>query len=499
MKNLLIILLVPLLTFGCKQKKCRTSTAVAVVASGPIRLHPENPHYFLYKGKTLAIVSSAEHYGAVINLDFDYRKYLETLAEEGMNYTRLFTGTYFEVPGESFRIRNNTLAPGKGRVLTPWEMVTDAGGKEKYDLSQWNDAYFERLKDFLRRAQEKDIIVEITLFSSVYADRMWNICPQNPANNINLESGLDRKDVHTLNNGKLFEYQAAVVRKLVHELNGFDNFFFEIQNEPWSDRSVPVYNLINNEDLDPRRWTLRADFADEASMAWQDSVAAIIAAEEETLGKIHLIAQNYANFGAPVPHVDDQISIINFHYAWPDAIRWNYPYDRVIGFDESGFAGSGDKVYRRQAWKFMLSGGGLFNNLDYSFFVGHEDGTGVNSAPGGGSKTLRKQLKALKDFLETFPLEKMHPNCTCVEKAPGLIPYVLSEGEDVYAIYLRAVGTKSSLLQLRTGEGTYKVTPFNTLTGSIGTTETLTPEQGLLTIRLQIPEEELALKIIREK
>ena len=28
-----------------------------------------------------------------------------------------------------------------------------------------------------------------------------------------------------------------------------------------------------------------------------------------------------------------------------------------------------------EAWEFVLAGGGLYNNLDYSFTVGHEDGT----------------------------------------------------------------------------------------------------------------------------
>lgn len=47
-------------------------------------MHPENQHYFLYKGKPLSLISSAEHYGAVFNLGFDYRSYLETLSEDGM-------------------------------------------------------------------------------------------------------------------------------------------------------------------------------------------------------------------------------------------------------------------------------------------------------------------------------------------------------------------------------------------------------------------------------
>ena len=38
-------------------------------AAKPIRLHPDNPHYFQYRGKPVILITSAEHYGAVLNLD----------------------------------------------------------------------------------------------------------------------------------------------------------------------------------------------------------------------------------------------------------------------------------------------------------------------------------------------------------------------------------------------------------------------------------------------
>jgi hypothetical protein len=64
-------------------------------ASGDvIRLHPDNPHYFLWRGRPTVLITSGEHYGAVINLDFDYRRYLDTLAAGGLNYTRVFSGAY---------------------------------------------------------------------------------------------------------------------------------------------------------------------------------------------------------------------------------------------------------------------------------------------------------------------------------------------------------------------------------------------------------------------
>jgi len=70
-------------------------------AAEPARLHPDNPHYLLFRGKPTVIVSSGEHYGAVLNLDFDYRQYLGAMQRDGMNYTRLFPGSYVE-PNGSF-------------------------------------------------------------------------------------------------------------------------------------------------------------------------------------------------------------------------------------------------------------------------------------------------------------------------------------------------------------------------------------------------------------
>ena len=494
MKKALIVLVIAILTAACNLTEPQTDIAIPGV--GPIQLHPENQHYFLFKGKTLALITSAEHYGAVINLDFDYGTYLKSLSDDGMNYTRIFTGSYYEIAGESFGIQNNTLAPEKNRIITPWIQVeTNPNGYGKYDLSRWNEAYFERLKDFMAVAAAYDIIVELTLFSSIYRDEHWDICPQNPANNINITDEVTRFEAQTLNNGALLSYQERFVRKMVNELNGYDNFFFEIQNEPWSDHAVPVYNIVNKVDLNIGDWTNKADFADEASMAWQERIATVIAEEEKGLAKKHLIAQNYTNFKAPIPAVSEHISIINFHYAWPEAAEWNYHYNKVLGFDESGFAGSGDQVYRTQAWQFMLSGGGLFNSLDYSFFVGHEDGMGENKAPGGGSKALRFQLKILSDFLHGFDLPKLHPDLSSVISSPGLIPYVLSDQNGAYAVYLRAVDTDKTSLRLETGDGNFLVQTLNTTTGSFSKPFTLTSMEGVIEIPIEIPEGEIALKI----
>ena len=58
----------------------------------PLKLHPENPHYVVFRGKPAILVASTEHYGAVLNRDFNFRPYLDELKAAGLNYTRSFGG-----------------------------------------------------------------------------------------------------------------------------------------------------------------------------------------------------------------------------------------------------------------------------------------------------------------------------------------------------------------------------------------------------------------------
>jgi hypothetical protein len=107
-----------------------------------LSLHPDNPHYLLFRGEPTVLITSAEHYGGVMNLDFDYRRYFDALAADGFNLTRLFSGTYRELPG-SHRIQNNTMAPRPERFICPWRCTERGPNGEplKWDLAQWDDAY----------------------------------------------------------------------------------------------------------------------------------------------------------------------------------------------------------------------------------------------------------------------------------------------------------------------------------------------------------------------
>lgn len=419
----------------------------------PIRLDPVNPHYFRYDGKTIVLITSGEHYGSVINAAFDWHTYLKALQADGLNYTRIFGGSYVEVPATSFGIQRNTLAPESGKLTLPWTRSSEpgyAGGGNKFDLTKWNPEYFERLHAFLTEAEKRGIVVEISLFSSQYGEVQWKVSPFNAANNINHTDATGWKDVNTLHNGNVLEIQERYVRKLVHEANAHPNVIFEIQNEPWSDH--PKAESVINPYLRPPardQYPNSVDVADADSTAWQTRVAQWITGEEAKLPHKHLIAQCYSNFLAPVRVLVPGVSIVNFHYAYPEAVTLNYGLQKVIAYDETGFLGRSDNVYRRQAWNFMLAGGGDFDALDYSFTTEHPDGADTApNGPGGGSPAYREQLGVLAAFLRELPLAQMKPDHSAVLHAEGVIVHVLTNGDGTYAAYLDGNGPTQLTVKL---------------------------------------------------
>lgn len=437
----------------------------------PIRLHPQNPHYFLWRGKTMALIGSGEHYGAVLNRDFDFHKYLQALETGGLNYTRLFTGSYVELPAKSFGILRNDLAPAPGRLIAPWARSLEdgyAGGGKRFDLTQWSPEYFSRLHDFLAEAARRGVVVEITLFSSQYGEPQWNLSPFKQDNNVNRTDAIDWKKLNTLQNGNILEYQEQYVRKLVREANGFPNVIFEIANEPWSDRPVlaDVVNpyLFTSRDQYPNS----VDLPDELTMAWQNRVTEWVRSEESKLPNRHLLAQNCCNFRYAMRQPLAGVDIVNFHYAYPEAALLNYGLGTALSYDETGFLGRSDDGYVRQAWNFMLSGGGVFDMLDYSFSVGHEDGSDREAnGPGGGSPDLRRRLHILSEFLQELPLVEMSPDTQTVRHAGGVVTHMLSSARGESAMYIDGNGPAEINMTLRPGE--YTLTWVDTETGASNT------------------------------
>lgn len=484
------------------------AVANPAVAGEGLALQERNPAYLTFRGKPTVLVGSGEHYGAVVNRDFDTGKYLDTLEADGLNLTRLFVGTYYEKAGD-FGIGANTLAPAPGRALVPWARSDTPGaadGGPKVDLSRWSTEYFERLRSFVAEAGRRGIVVEVVLFSSYY-DSGWAHSPMNAANNVNGVGAVPAAKANTLDNGNLLPEQEKVVRKVVSELRDADNVYYEIQNEPWADHdaAADVVNVsVLPGDVAPPGafWKNRVDLASPASLAWQARIAAVVREEEARLGVRHVVAQNYSNHRYPVRDVDPAVDVLNFHYAWPEAVTLNAGLRRVVAFDETGFANADDRVahpetdavYRRQAWEFLMAGGGIFNMLDYSFAVGHEDGTSAGRAPGGGSPALRRQLGVLRRFVESFEIPDLAPQPSLVISAPGAFTRVLGTAKQK-GVYVRGDGRTTLVLDLPSGS--WREEWFDTRTGAAARSGAFVHPGGRRELASPAYERDIALRLVR--
>jgi hypothetical protein len=321
----------------------------------------------------------------------------------------------------------------------------------------------------------------MNLFCPFYTVDLWKANPMNAANNINGIGVCDGTEVYTLKHKDLTMVHEAVTRKIVKELKNFDNLYYEVCNEP---------------------------YASTVTMEWQHHIINIIVNEEKDFTAKHLISLNIANRRAKVQNLHPAVSIFNFHYCHPpDTVEMNYSLNKVIGENETGFRGKEDVFYRTEGWEFIVAGGALYNNLDYSFTYKHPKGTFLEyRSPGGGSPSLRRQLKILKGFIESFNFVKMVPDNSIIKGGQISSPLsgalaqanitarALVEAGKQYAIYVNG-GTKVEL-KISLPKGRYRAEWVNTKTGRTEKTEEFDHPSGNKTLVSPNYKEDIALRII---
>ncbi|MBN1669860.1 MAG: hypothetical protein JXR37_02430 [Kiritimatiellae bacterium] len=127
-----------------------------------IQPYSENPRYWQYKGRPVMLLggSQTDH----LFLHEGLKAHLDEMREVGANYVR------------------NTMSQRQEKELKPHRLLP--GGK--FDLNQWNDAYWKRFSDMLRWTAEREIFVQIEVWDRFdYGMQHWQISPWNPANNVN--------------------------------------------------------------------------------------------------------------------------------------------------------------------------------------------------------------------------------------------------------------------------------------------------------------------------
>lgn len=233
--------------------------------AGVLRKCEKNPRYFTDDSGEAIYLTGAHTWmvfqDTVIpdhpeeSLIFDYEGYLDQMQKYGQNFLRLWC-------------RESALGMGAGRGRLSYTVPVayrQVGQRENgypvFDLTQFNEAYFTRLRERVIQAGERGIYVSIMLFEAWSVDSRPDyifdghpFCKENNINGIDGNpspvaggalSGENDKNpfvpterilVHTLDDPKITELQKNYVRKVIETVNDLDNVMYEIANEAlrWS-------------------------------------------------------------------------------------------------------------------------------------------------------------------------------------------------------------------------------------------------------------------------
>jgi hypothetical protein len=116
-------------------------------------------------------------------------------------------------------------------------------GKPKFDLTQFNQEYFDRLRQRVITARDRGFYVSINMFNGFsvgtkgdYPGNPWQGHPYNAHNNINsIDGDPDHdgsgKEIEHLSIPSITALQEAYVRKVIDTVNDLDNVLYEIAKE----------------------------------------------------------------------------------------------------------------------------------------------------------------------------------------------------------------------------------------------------------------------------
>ncbi|HKI84409.1 MAG TPA: DUF6298 domain-containing protein [Candidatus Krumholzibacteria bacterium] len=235
-----------------------------VLGMGPLEVSPQNSRYFIdSRGRTVLLTGShtwldfQDAGRGNPPPEFDYNAFLSFLKQNRHNFFRLWTWEQsrwtLETADDQYWFNPTTpfVRSGPG--------VAD-DGLPKFDLSQFDQNYFDRLRQRVLAARANAIYVSIMLFNGwSVVDAKGNFSYNNPwhghpfkaSNNINgingdLNGNDSGEETHELANPAITAIQEAYVKKVIDNVNDLDNVLFEISNESnsgsmdWQNHMVEV-------------------------------------------------------------------------------------------------------------------------------------------------------------------------------------------------------------------------------------------------------------------
>ncbi len=396
----------------------------------PALTQSSNPQYFSYNGTTLPLVGLSSEFlchvaqpgtftvnSVVVTPDnsyctwANYRSFIDRLATSGLNVFQVWLSLNQSVG----------KARGLGAPYANEQPFTYSAGK--WDLASYDSTFFQRLQCVIAYAATKNVMVEVTLFdpwSTSQAGNDWTQGPWADAFNTQASTGFTQRqyfasfegpgksDTATANANARF-YQDQFVTKVVSDLNPYPNIYWEIANE------TDLGGIVTGT----------------AAMQWQDHVAQVIQAAEAGK-KVHRIGVNvFTNSGATAlidavanPFVS-QSQVVSSHYVTADQ---NPPGDTSYGAIELlrariGTASFTNRLFgfnegrstpnptipasaRSEAWEFMTSEAGLYDNYNLSYKT---NSTTIDPL----TDKIIKQLGVLKTTLSGMDLANVSRDGFC--------------------------------------------------------------------------------------
>lgn len=253
----IIIVVTILLAAGSESSLGNISRSDADMFKGPLTVHLSNTRYFT-DGSGKAIYLTGSHTWA--NLQdrgrfdppptFDFTAYLDSMEKHNHNFMRMWMWENAKwIPFTADDYWFNPLPykrTGPGTALD---------GKPRFDLTKFNQAYFDRLRSRVIAAGERGIYVSVMLFQGFSVEKKqgkgnpWHGHPYQRDNNINGINGDTNGDeygeeTHTLDIPAITALQRAYVKKVIDTLNDLDNVLWEISNESHPESIAWQYDMI---------------------------------------------------------------------------------------------------------------------------------------------------------------------------------------------------------------------------------------------------------------
>jgi hypothetical protein len=208
----------------------------------PLKALSTNPNYFT-DGTGKAIYLTGSHtwntfqdWGtddAIQPLDFN--AFVKMLVDHHHNFTLVWTTelpTFHNLPTTS------TSPPDFSVTPFPWQRTgpgNASDGKPKFDLTKFNQAYFDRLRNRVQQLSKAGIYAGVYLFSAEWILRFrfpGDGYPFTGSNNINgIDDGGAMKSVTMTAPNEITAIQDVYVKKLISELNDLPNVLWIVSQE----------------------------------------------------------------------------------------------------------------------------------------------------------------------------------------------------------------------------------------------------------------------------